>query len=365
MKTKRWAIFVIPVVVAALLVFFAQALLMPKYMYETQEGAMIAEYYNKDNIGGNDVLFVGDCEVYENFSPVILWNEYGITSYIRGSADQLIWQTYYLMEEMYKYESPKVMVFNVLEMVHDTPESTGDMEKREAYNRMTHDGMKWSAEKWKSIGASLTKEEKENGGYLSYIFPILRFHSRWSDITEEDFRYLFHRDRVTDNGYLMQVKVNPVIGEFNKRPLVDYSFGENCWNYLYKIKELCDVHGTQLVLIKAPSLSPVWYDEWEEQIEAYAEENDLLYINFLEKQEAVGINWDEDTFDRGLHLNVYGAEKLSVYFGKILSEECKVPDRRNDQELASLWSSKTEKYEARKEMLLEEYQQELALSSNQ
>lgn len=359
MKKTLWLKIVIPVVVTALLLLFVQALLMPKYMSETKEGAMISEYYAKENHGSNDVLFVGDCEVYENFSPVTLWNEYGITSYIRGSAQQLIWQTYYLMDEMYKYDSPKVMVFNVLEMIYDTPESTGDLEKREAYNRMSLDGMKWSAQKWRSVSESMTKEEIEKDGYWSYLFPILRYHDRFSDLSAEDFKYLFHKDPVTDNGYLMQVKVNPVLGEFNKRPLVDYSFGQNCWDYLDKIKVLCEEHGTQLVLIKAPSLSPVWYDEWEEQIETYAKDNDLLYINFLEKQEEIGIDWNQDTYDRGLHLNVYGAEKLSTYFGQILTEECGLEDRRADKELSALWDSKTKAYELRKEQLLKEYQEEL------
>ena len=205
----------------------------------------------------------------------------------------------------------------------------------------------------------MTKQEKETDGYWNYIFPILRYHERWSEVGAEDFRYLFHRDAVTDNGYLMQVKVNPVLGEFNKRPLVDYSFGENSWKYLNMIKDLCEEHGTQLVLIKAPSLSPVWYDEWETQIEEYAAENDLLYINFLEKQEEIGIDWNQDTYDRGLHLNVYGTEKLSEYFGQILTEECGIEDHRSDTELSNLWTNKTKAYEARKEQLIKEYQEEL------
>ena len=83
----------------------------------------------------NDVIFIGDCEVYENISPVTLWQEYGITSYIRGSAQQLIWQSYYLLEETLRYETPKVVVFNVLSMKYNEPQN-------EAYNRMTVDGMK-------------------------------------------------------------------------------------------------------------------------------------------------------------------------------------------------------------------------------
>ena len=118
-----------------LLLAFLQALLMPKYMSETREGAMIAEYY--DAPGNHSVVFVGDCEVYESYSPVVLYREYGISSYIRGSAQQLIWQSYYLMEETLRYETPEVFVFNIQSVQYDVPQ-------KEEYNRMTLDGMRLS-----------------------------------------------------------------------------------------------------------------------------------------------------------------------------------------------------------------------------
>ena len=79
--------------VLSIIVFlgFLQALLVPKYMEHNPEGALISEYYA--NAGNNDVIFIGDCEVYENFSPITLWEEYGITSCIRGSPQQMIWQS--------------------------------------------------------------------------------------------------------------------------------------------------------------------------------------------------------------------------------------------------------------------------------
>ena len=346
MKKKVFASILITVLITAVVFFFLQALLMPKHMSETKEGAMIKEYYQ--NAGDNDVVFISDCEVYENFTPVTLWNEYGITSVIRGSAQQLIWQSYYLMEETFRYESPDVMVFNVLGMLYDTPKSTGDQTKQEAYNRMTLDGMRWSKSKIQSIYASMTEEEKQKGGIWNYIFPLLRYHDRWNDISKEDFQYLFHTDQVTDNGYLMQVGVNPVQNEYPKIPLVSYEFGDTCYAYLDKMRILCEEHDCQLVLVKAPSLSPIWYEEYEEQIEAYAEKYGLLYINFLELQEEVGIDWNTDTYDQGLHLNVYGAEKLTSYFGHILSVECHVEDRRDDAQLAARWESKTRTYQQRK-----------------
>lgn len=333
-------------VIAALLLGCLQALLMPKYMDQSKEGNLIGEYY--DNAGDNDVVFIGDCEVYENFSPITLWEKYGITSYIRGSAQQLIWQSYYLMEETFQYETPDVMVFNVLSMKYDTPKSTGAQSQREAYNRMTLDGMRWSKSKWDSIYASMTEEEKEKESIFSYLFPLLRYHDRWSQLTADDFTYWFHRPQVSDNGYLMQTGIKPLGDAHVEKPLADYTLGQNSWYYLDKMVELCKSKGTKLVLIKSPALSPVWWPQWDEQVEKYAEENDLLYINMLDYQEQIGIDWSTDTYDTGLHLNVYGAEKASNWFGKVLQEQCGVSDRRGNTELSALWAKKAETYHNRK-----------------
>jgi hypothetical protein len=71
----------------------------------------------------------------------------------------------------------------------------------------------------------------------------------------------------------------------------------------------------------------------------------------LEHQEEIGIDWSKDTYDTGLHLNVYGAEKAADWFGKVLQEQCNVPDRRNDTEISALWAEKVATYYARKEAL--------------
>ena len=75
-KIKTLGIVAVLMVLSVLALYFAQALLMPKYMSNVKEGALIAEYYKAPK--NNDVIFIGDCEVYENISPVTLWQEYGI-----------------------------------------------------------------------------------------------------------------------------------------------------------------------------------------------------------------------------------------------------------------------------------------------
>jgi len=312
--------------------FLLQKLLMPKYMSGIVEGAMIAEYYDEEH--DHDVVFIGDCEVYENFTPALLWEEYGINSYIRGSAQQLIWQSYYLLEETLKYETPEVVVFNILAMKYNVPQN-------EAYNRMTLDGMKWSASKVNSVRASMTEEEK----FLDYVFPILRYHTRITELEQDDFIYLFRKDKVTHNGYYMRVDVKAAENVPKGRPLADYSFGETAYEYLDKMTALCKEKGVQLILIKAPSLYPYWYEEWEVQMEEYAMENDLVYINFLELTEECGLDFATDTYDAGLHLNLSGAEKITKWFGEFLISETGLTSRRGEEKLESAWAEKLLAYE--------------------
>lgn len=317
-RTIKTALSVTAVTLGFVLVFILlNMLLQPKYTTDLVEGSMIAEYYDK--AGEHDVIFVGDCEVYANFTPMELYREAGIKAYVRGTSQQLIWQSYYILAETLRYESPKVVVFNVNAMRYSEP-------VKEEFNRLTIDKMRWSKEKVGIIQASMTEEET----FLSYVFPILRYHSRFSQLTAEDFTYLFDGKQITWQGHLVNDTVKPMGKLPAKRPLPDYSFGDICWEYLEKMRLLCEENGAELILIKAPSAYPYWYEQYDAQIEEYAAKNGLSFYNFLDNIEEIGIDYQTDTYDAGLHMNLEGATKLSTYFAKILSENHCLPSHSGD-----------------------------------
>lgn len=333
--TKRILKITAAVLVTLLVLFALQRVLTPKYVSEAQDGRLIAEYYSSAK--NHDVVFIGDCEVYENISPVTLWEEYGISSYVRGSPQQLIWHSYYLMEETLKYEKPDAFVFNVLSMKYGEPQS-------EAYNRLALDGMKWSASKVDAINASMTEEEE----FITYVFPLLRFHSRWSELKAEDFRYAFQKaPQLSINGYLMRIDVDGVEELRKGQELADYSFKDICWEYLDKMRLLCQENGVELILMKAPTNTPqwYWYDQWDVQVEAYAKEHGLRYYNFLKNTEEIGLDYTTDTYDQGGHLNLSGAEKLSKYFGNILVQELKLESHHGEKDYQQVWDTLCAQYE--------------------
>ena len=317
--------------------FAASRLLMPKYRDRSVEGSLTAEYYRDQT--PHDVLFVGDCEVFSNFSPVTLWREYGISSYIRGSAQQLVWQSYYLLEDALQSETPQVVVYNVLALKYGEPQS-------EAYNRMTIDGMRWGKAKRNAIQASMTEDEEA----ISYVFPLLRFHSRWSELTKEDWTYWFRQgEPVSFNGYLMRTEVRPVTETPIPPVLTDPHLPETSMEWLSKMADLCKEKGITLILIKSPSIEPYWYPEWDADVRAFAEAHGLSYYNMIERNDEIGIDMQTDTCDMGQHLNVTGAEKLSHWFGAVLQNTCDLKDRRTDASYAKAYEALCARYDAEKE----------------
>ena len=317
-------------------------ILMPKYLTVSKEGSLTEEYYASVAETDHDVIFIGDCEIFESFVPAILWEEYGISAYLRGGAQQLVWHSYYMLEDALRYETPRAVVFNVYALKYGEPQ-------KEAYNRMALDGMEWSPVKAEAINASMTEEES----FIDYVFPFLRYHSRWSELTAEDFTYAWQdKPLVSDSGYLMQTGVVPADtqAEFTPEPLFDPALPATAMAYLDKMRELCDEKGIELILVKAPTnfWRYHWYDEWDGQITDYAETHGLAYYNLIPKSAEIGLDMNTDTYDGGAHLNVYGAEKLTRYFGEILAGNHAIPDRRGEGDTASVWQKRVEAYYARK-----------------
>ena len=344
MKKRRWPAALLAAVCAVGVLYLAQRLLVPKYQTGIVEGSMVEEYYRETV--DHDVLFVGDCELYENVSTVALWQDYGISSYIRGSAQQLTWQSYYLLEDALERETPQVAVFNVLALKFNEPQS-------EAYNRMSIDGMRWGLPKVRNILASMTDEEH----FIEYVFPLLRYHDRWGELKVDDWRHWFSKDLVTHAGYYMRVDVKPQTGFPEPRPLADYTLGDKAMGYLQRMADLCREKGVALVLIKAPTEYPHWYDQWDEQVQAFAAENDLPYINCIPLQDEIGLDMTQDTYDAGLHLNAQGAEKMASWLGAWLKENYDLPDHREDPLYAEAWQEKTEAYNEMKQQQYDELAQ--------
>ena len=171
----------------------------PKWKANTTHGQMAGFYREPKN--SLDVILLGSCNMYTSFSPVLLYDEYGITSYGMTCPDEELSTSYYYLKDALKRQKPKVVVVEALFF------TAPNDQKREKYNRFALDYMPLSLNKIQAAAALAGRESRFMQQYdetaadslltfMSYLFPLLRYHSR-TDLSAEDLTF-FLSDNVSN-----------------------------------------------------------------------------------------------------------------------------------------------------------------------
>jgi hypothetical protein len=317
-----------------------QELLKPKWGEGTggaRETLNANGFYDepKDSI---DVIFYGSSYCFFAVSPLKVWQEYGITSYVRGSANQSMFLTYYTFKESLKYQSPKVVVIEIGQVVNEF-----DPIKDEWIARRGLDYLRLSDTKAEAI-LDLDIEGSQQS-YMDYFFPLLRYHSRWSDLQFSDFDYYDWEPHNAYKGQYTGVSIYKYQWPEGFMLPTDEVFDipEKSLKYLDKIAQLCKESGIELVLLKSPMDG--WTYAKYNSIQQLADKYEVPYFdyNLPENISAISLNPASDFHYNQWHLRVTGADKLSVHLGKYLKENYDLPDHRDDSAYAT-WHTDLEQY---------------------
>lgn len=333
-KFKTIGIVLIKIAIIVFLVVSLNLLMMPKNINENQDGRIIAEMY-REKISP-DVVFIGSSTVYSGVSPVWLYENYGITSYVCSTSSQVSWNSYHILKEALRVFKPKMVVFDI-GFLTESEEYVEEVSNRKAY-----DYMKNTINKYQGIDRAMDESESK----WSYLLPVLRYHARYKDLTFDDVKYMYYKPDVTYNGFIMNKNTSPdIYNEENEWSGEDTNLNDCNRKYLEDIISLCKDKNIDIVLIKTPSYKAKWGANFENDIVSCAAASDVMYINYDIYSDAMGIDWMMDSPDNGRHLNLYGAEKYTYYLGALLCDHYDIPNRSQDLQYANIWNSKVMRYE--------------------
>ncbi|MBR3339194.1 MAG: hypothetical protein IKG19_04030, partial [Lachnospiraceae bacterium] len=128
------------------------------------------DFYRKDS-DRFDVLFLGTSQIKQGVYPMVLYDEYGISSYNLGTGDQTAALSYYLLRDAIERQHPKLVVFEVgMGDYQTTYEGTEDV-------HYISDNMPFFS---KSRYDLIRGVEKEGDDSLRFLFPWYEYHSRWT-----------------------------------------------------------------------------------------------------------------------------------------------------------------------------------------
>lgn len=259
-----------------------------------------------------DVIFLGDSESYANFSPLHIWNESGITSYVMGVSAQRLCDTYELLKRSVENQDIKLVVLET--------------------NCLYRDSSTYSSDDDDSVMKT-----------ASDIFPVLKYHSRWKEFVPGKSASEHSKEERNYKGFRLRFDTEPYTdGEWMHETDAVEEIAENNIAYLEQIKSFCDERGIEFVLISAPS-PDCWTYERHNAVGAWADANSVDFLDLNLMDEELGIDWATDTRDAGNHVNYFGAEKVSGYVSVYFKEKYELTDHRNDSYYED-WNSKYENY---------------------
>ena len=159
-----------------------------------------------------------------------------------------------------------------------------------------------------------------------------------------DFEKAFESKKFAYKGMDISVDTKAYVkdNEYMKKDDSKEKIGEKCYFYLNKIIATCKKNNIELLLIELPSAES-WSYDLSEKTQEFANNKGLDFIDLNLNYKDFGFDWNTDSADGGDHLNVYGAEKVSKYIGKIIQEKYNIPNRKQDLN-CSAWYENSKKY---------------------
>ena len=271
-----------------------------------------------------DVFFVGSSRMMNGVFPMELWEDHGFVSYNWAQAGHPPPAYYWVMRLALDYKQPKLMVIDCYGM-HFDAKTTGVF----GLMHISMDSFPLTLNKIRAVrdmmdDPSMTEEQNEgerrSAFNLLWTFPV--FHSRWSQLTAEDF---FPTKNLT-RGAIANKDIfgGTFVRDDSEMGTVFDTVGVE---YLRRAIEECQSRGIEVLV----TFLPLYADAHQQAAAAYAGQIAAEYgVNYLNFFDLDVVNYSIDFADSAGHLNTAGARKVTEFLGDYIAAHYDIPDHRGE-----------------------------------
>ena len=256
-----------------------------------------------------DVVVLGDSIPLCSMIPPRLWRDFGYTSYVCASTAQKLCQSEKLLTVFLKSQQPKFVL----------------LETDQLYLEMS------------ALDVLQCNMEA--------LFPVLRYHNNWKFVRPAQMlRTPDYTCRDPLKGYHLRKTIDALEPEAYMLPTEETEpFSAAAEAGVRRIKAVCDRAGARLVLYTAPNAA-AWNTPRHNAVQALADSLEVPYLDG--NLEVTNLVWQSDTLDKGEHLNLLGAEKVTAWLGTYFTSTGLLEDKRTDPAYAT-WEENLAEFERR------------------
>ncbi len=284
---------------------------------------------NKDR--NLDAIFLGSSFVYCAVSPMEIWKDSRLRTYVLGGPEQSMDTSYYLLEQELAKTKTKYVYLDIRGLSFSDNRGF-DTEDPQMIKFLDFPVVAPFA---KLISAANGRKIDSNG----YFYDFFTYHTQWKKLTAQSFSdalelFTEGKKRSALRGYVYLDKAGTQLyfdeGVYEE---ISDSYSKN-FEYLKKIAALCEKNGVTLVLMTTPSCRKDYFDNYIDKVKQFCPQTEFIKMN--DYTETMGFDFHSDMYDSG-HANYFGAVKISSFLSNDLKKRGCTPG--GSAETNKIWES--------------------------
>ncbi len=269
-----------------------------------------------------DAVYIGASNVFGAWAPPIAWEHYGIAVYPFGGGGMKVAAAEYMIEEARKRQPDALYIVGICDWTLDPTPDPGWMHR-------TVDYIPMSLNKIRLVEAICDMGDLPWKERLEYYIPLIRYHSRWNDLTEESFLMDFGNNKAGDTHLGILSKTTDLTASYRKTELRG-EIPADQKEYLEKLLRYCEEENVNtLFVITTGVVSNLSSVARLNSIKDLCEEHGFPVLDLLNNEKEIGLDLSRDFYNAG-HVNIHGMLKATDYVSRYLIEHYGFEDKRGD-----------------------------------
>ena len=291
--------------------------------------------FYRERPGSLDGVFIGSSNVHSFWEPVFGWKQSGITVW-NLSVDQMPMKAikYYIIEARKTQPDALVMI-----NLNSFRKETATPEIRQIHYAV--DYCPFSINKIRMISALNSGPEHGFSDLVESFFPLIRFHSRWSDLKQWSFSNSSLRFKSSIAYSVYQTTSVDLSGK-----LTYYGAPETPPDDVLAVFSdlllYCQKNHISVLFVKVPQVMSKEEQGRLNYLESMAAAAGFPCLDLFENMDSLDLDLGSDFYNSG-HTNVHGSFKISNCLGQYLVQNYRFPDKRGLSEYAG-WDREAERY---------------------
>ncbi len=258
-----------------------------------------------------NIVSMGNSAIFRYVNNVVLWKEYGLTSYNFCSPEQSLYALEYLVDEVEKTQSPEVYLVDARQFLLN-----GSKEQNEVKLHQLIDNMKYSMNRCEIINKSITNWSDR----LPYYLDIITYHGNWEQLSKESITYARNAKSQDMKGWVVVNVMREVDALGDVKELSELPIEKDAEKELRYLLDLWEKESKKVVFVSTPWIIDEVSQQKSNYMKRIVEEAGFRYLDANLYQEKMELDYSKD-FYNARHVNAAGAEKFSKFLGEYLMQE--------------------------------------------